>query len=77
MKEQVFPIDTKIIASAIKDGIMLKLDSGFWHSFVGIVTLTYVQQFEKFVLVFTGQNPQDAKFVYLEDFGKTWDLKKK
>lgn len=77
MAKNVFPVSSEVIASALKDGIIVKdASTGTWKPFIGIVILEYIVQFEQFALLYTGRNPQDAKLAFLAEYKKSWDLKK-
>lgn len=68
-------VNQEIIEKALKTGILIKDNNGYWKPLVGVIALIYYLQFQKFALVYTPANPQDAKVLFLDDFKKTWDVK--
>ena len=71
--ENLFGIDNNIIKQALKNGIKVN-KMGQFIDIIGIVTLVYVPQMDKFMLTY-GTSPADAGYVYVENYEKDWILR--
>lgn len=73
MADNVFGLGLAIIDSALKRGILIKSPEGNFVHNIGVLTLGYHPQLQRYVFIF-GSNAQNAGFVLLEDFNKLWKL---
>ena len=70
--ENIFGIDSTIIDSVLKKGMMI-LKNGEFVKAPGTISLIYHPQLQRYVFVF-GTNAQDASLVLLEDMDKLWKI---
>ena len=68
----MFGIDDEIIAKALKNGILIEANGEYVKN-TGPVSLAYYPLLRRFVLCF-GTSAQNASFVLVEDYTKTWQL---
>lgn len=73
MDNNTFGINNNILEKALKNGIKVKKDNNFIN-INGFISLTYIQQFNKFILAF-GSNSLDASWVFVDNYEKDWILK--
>lgn len=75
-----FDIDSRVVDSALRYGILVKLPNGTWKDVKAQPALSYVkvEGFEGYILVYTEtQIAQDAKAVQLSKYQIDWDVKRK
>lgn len=67
-------VTQEVIEKALKNGVLLKDNTGLWKKFVGAVVLMYYAQFQKYAFICTPINPKDAIVIFFDEYKIKWDI---